>query len=221
MSISADTRERIIRAGQRRFALHGYDKTTNKDIADEAGLTTGALYHYFDSKQSLFVAVLVEEDARVLEGFEEAVVGVEGAVARLHAVLDRAVELHRDDESLSKFVAVAPIEIDRHPEFQGLIADAMPRGAHTVRHFFDEIVAAGQASGELDPSVKHSAVVNMLLSVTQGLAQLAGLVGDPVAHARAIDAFKRLLDGTLVVGNQPPLSQGDGRRQRRPPLHAR
>lgn len=220
MSVSADTRERIIRAGQRRFALHGYDKTTNKDIADEAGLTTGALYHYFDSKQSLFVSVLLEEDARVLEGFEEAVADVEGAVAKLHAILDRAVVLHREDESLSKFVAIAPIEIDRHPEFQPLIAKAMPRSAHNVRHFFDEIVATGQTSGELDPGVKHSAIVNMLLSATQGLAQLAALGDDPVAHERAIDAFKRLLDGTLVRDGAQ-VRDGNGRRRRRPPMHAR
>lgn len=220
MSISADTRERIIRAGQKRFALHGYDKTTNKDIADEAGLTTGALYHYFDSKQNLFMAVLREEDARVLEAFEQAVATVDGAVAKLHAILDRAVELHRDDEYLSRFVAVAPIEIDRHPEFQPLIAEAMPPGAHTVRHFFDDIVAAGQASGELDPSVKHSAIVSMLLSVTQGLAQLAGLVDNAVAHQRAIDAFKRLLDGTLIR-SAAASRDGEGRRRRRPPVHAR
>ena len=217
MAISADTRERIIRAGQRRFALHGFDKTTNKDIADEAGLTTGALYHYFESKQSLFVAVLVEEDARVLAGFEEAVDGVEGAVAKLHAILDRAIELHHEDESLSKFVAVAPIEIDRHPEFVPIIAHAMPRGARNVRQFFTEIVADGQATGELDPEVPRSAIVNMLASVTQGLAQLGGLVNDPVAHQRAIDAFKRLLDGTLVQAASAP-STG---RRRRAPVHAR
>ena len=215
MAISADTRERIIRAGQRRFALHGFDKTTNKDIADEAGLTTGALYHYFESKQSLFVAVLVEEDARVLAGFEEAVEGIDGAVAKLHAILDRAIELHHEDESLSKFVAVAPIEIDRHPEFVPLLAEA--RGPRNVRQFFTEIVADGQATGELDPDVPRSAIVNMLASVTQGLAQLGGLVDDPVAHQRAIDAFKRLLDGTLVKAGP---AEGIGRR-RRAPVHAR
>src|SRR5215469_7377470 len=69
--LSADTRRRIADAAEKCFALNGYDKTTNKDIADEAGLTSGALYHYFDSKQSLYLTILAEHQQMVLARFTD------------------------------------------------------------------------------------------------------------------------------------------------------
>jgi len=53
-----DRREQIIDAAMRVFAQKGYSKATNKDIAREAGITTGLIYYYFDSKEALLKAIL-------------------------------------------------------------------------------------------------------------------------------------------------------------------
>ncbi len=45
-------------AALRVFAQKGFARSTNRDIAREAGITTGLIYHYFDSKEALLKAII-------------------------------------------------------------------------------------------------------------------------------------------------------------------
>lgn len=58
---------RILEAAGRLIAHYGYDKTTVADIAQEAGISKGAIYLHFESKEKLFDALIVYESNRVLE----------------------------------------------------------------------------------------------------------------------------------------------------------
>ena len=49
--------DELVRQTAREFALHGYDQTTMQDLAASMGLATGALYHYFGSKEELLAAI--------------------------------------------------------------------------------------------------------------------------------------------------------------------
>src|SRR5487761_871977 len=53
-----DRREQIIDAAMRVFAQKGFSRATNRDVAREAGITTGLIYYYFDNKEALLQAVL-------------------------------------------------------------------------------------------------------------------------------------------------------------------
>ncbi len=53
-----DRREQIIDAAMRVFAQKGFVRATNKDVAREAGITPGLIYHYFESKEALLMAIL-------------------------------------------------------------------------------------------------------------------------------------------------------------------
>src|SRR5207244_8202293 len=53
-----DRREQIIDAAMRVFSQKGFTRATNKDIAREAGITPGLIYHYFESKEALLKAIL-------------------------------------------------------------------------------------------------------------------------------------------------------------------
>src|SRR5829696_3431107 len=53
-----DRREQILDAALRAFARKGFARTTNKDIAREAGITPGLIYHYFANKEALFRAII-------------------------------------------------------------------------------------------------------------------------------------------------------------------
>src|SRR5438034_9042196 len=52
------TRERLIAAGRELFGSHGYEATSIEAVLERAGVKRGGLYHHFDSKKSLFDAVL-------------------------------------------------------------------------------------------------------------------------------------------------------------------
>jgi AcrR family transcriptional regulator len=62
-------RERILVAARRVFGARGYEGATIEEIADEAGLSNGAIYYNFSSKEELFMALL---DARSQERLEHA-----------------------------------------------------------------------------------------------------------------------------------------------------
>jgi AcrR family transcriptional regulator len=56
--IVEDRREQIIDAALRVFAQKGFSRATNRDVAREAGITTGLIYYYFENKDALLRAIL-------------------------------------------------------------------------------------------------------------------------------------------------------------------
>ena len=62
------TRDALLRAAMRRFTLLGYDRTTTRDIAQDAGANVSLIARYFGSKDGLFAAVLQESAEAMGEG---------------------------------------------------------------------------------------------------------------------------------------------------------
>ncbi len=55
---SEETRAKIIESAIRLFSSRGYTAASVDDICTEAGISKGAFYHHFESKQALFLALL-------------------------------------------------------------------------------------------------------------------------------------------------------------------
>ena len=193
-SDSAETRKRILMAGRLCFGRLGYSSTTNRHIAEAAGITTGAIYHYFPSKQELFAATYREVHNIVFEAFSAAAAGQATLMAKMTAFLDCAVELHAADPSLAAFASVSPLEVRRHPELQEVLGSELV-GAYP---FFRQLVADNVH--ELAPGVDPDAVVNFLVAAALGLAQFAAVSDSVETHRRATQPFKQLIEGRLLSG---------------------
>ena len=76
---------RLIEAAIRRFESEGRDAVNVTDVARDAGVTTGSLYHHFGSKEGLYVVIREEMERRMTERMEGAAAAVgstgRGAVA--------------------------------------------------------------------------------------------------------------------------------------------
>lgn len=83
-----ESREAILDAAFGRFARYGYRRTSLGDIADDAGLSRPALYHYFRNKEDVFRALSQRINAGVVAAVTEAAQMRDGGVEdRLYAVL--------------------------------------------------------------------------------------------------------------------------------------
>lgn len=57
-NVSSDTERRLLAAATKEFSAHGYDGASLRQICSSAGVTTGALYFFFQNKEDLFRRVI-------------------------------------------------------------------------------------------------------------------------------------------------------------------
>ncbi|QTV79071.1 TetR/AcrR family transcriptional regulator [Microbacterium sp. NIBRBAC000506063] len=84
---TSERREQILGIAAHLIARRGYSATTVRDIADEAGILSGSLYHHFASKEAILQEILRSFMTGLLERFEEIV--AEDGTPRV--VLDKLV----------------------------------------------------------------------------------------------------------------------------------
>jgi AcrR family transcriptional regulator len=90
----AQTRAALVAAGRRLFGRQGFAATSVDDLAREARVTTGALYHHFPNKTKLFEAVFEQAHTELMEASVQAAMGAPDEVELLargfEAFLDSA-----------------------------------------------------------------------------------------------------------------------------------
>lgn len=69
--ILSDKQDRILDAARHAFAERGFDATTTRDIANAVGLTQGSLYHHFESREAILVAIVQSFSTRMRVAHEE------------------------------------------------------------------------------------------------------------------------------------------------------
>lgn len=93
---SEATRRALLDSAARLFAEKGFTATSLDEVAAEARVTKGAVYHHFTNKQALFEAVADEAEAEVAAALVTAAVAAanawEGAVAGLDCFLERCLD---------------------------------------------------------------------------------------------------------------------------------
>ena len=162
---SAQTRARILHGARQLFAARGYEATSNRMIAEEAGLTTGAIYHYFDRKLDIFTAVHREAQDHVYARFEKATVECTSFLDRLEAVLETAHDLNNEDPSIARFLGSCRVDAAR----DAVIASALrEHGGNPHASFWSDLIEFGVQTGEIGPDQKP--MVNAVIqTITTGL----------------------------------------------------
>ncbi|HZB97607.1 MAG TPA: TetR/AcrR family transcriptional regulator [Candidatus Sulfotelmatobacter sp.] len=183
-----ERRRQLLDAAWRCAARKGYHDTTVDDICAEAGVSKGAFYGYFDSKQSLLVALL-EEDGVELDRIMARLDSTETrAVQRLrefsHAMLERGADSGRVQIS-SDIWAVVLTEGDLHDR----VAAVIGRRRAVLKRWIEEAVGKGELYLDNAPA---NAFASLLLALGDGLTLHGSL--DPLAFrwrniARALDAL--------------------------------
>jgi AcrR family transcriptional regulator len=92
------TRERIIATARRLFAVSGYEGTSTETVLTESGVSRGALYHHFDTKEALFAAVLETVEVDIASAAARASANINDPVEALQAAFASFLELACEPE---------------------------------------------------------------------------------------------------------------------------
>ena len=184
-------RTRVLDGARRCFARYGYEGATVVRLEREIGLSRGAIFNWFPSKQELFLALAAEDNSRLLALFAE-----EGFDAVLEAVTEHEPDwlavylefgrrLKADAELRERWLAIAP-----------------PEARERSRAWIER----GQASGELRADVSSEEIGQFLGVVIDGIVAQRALGFDPPTS----DVVRRFVrDATRAVGRSMSTSGPD------------
>jgi AcrR family transcriptional regulator len=110
----------ILDAAVRVFARDGYHTSRVGDIAEEAGIAHGLLYHYFPSKEEVLATVFRENWGELLERFHRVEVSEEPADEKLRGIAKILLRTWRNDPAL---VTVMVREVARSPHLQSQVEE--------------------------------------------------------------------------------------------------
>jgi TetR/AcrR family fatty acid metabolism transcriptional regulator len=143
--VQEDRRRRILDAAVKVFARKGYHTSRVGDIAEEAGVAHGLLYHYFESKEALLEAVFRETWAQIVDAVREIEQSGEPAGEQLRRVARIFLRAWARDPDL---VRVLVREVARSEQVQRRVDEIAE-----VFRAIARIVEHGQAEGEFRPDV--------------------------------------------------------------------
>jgi AcrR family transcriptional regulator len=135
----AERREQILEGARRCFAEHGYEGATVVKLEREIGLSRGAIFNYFPSKEDLFLELAARDTKRVSEVFLDQ--GLEGV---LHAILDF------DPSWLSVYLELVR-RARTDPAFRTRLEDRETEFVLANRARVEEAQRAGEIRDDLDP----------------------------------------------------------------------
>ena len=105
-SAAADRRQQILDAAVRVFARQGFHTCRVSDIADEAGVAYGLVYHYFGSKEQVLDTLFLERWSILLDAIKGIGNGPGTAREKLEAVAAFIVDSYSHDPELMKVIIV-------------------------------------------------------------------------------------------------------------------
>jgi TetR/AcrR family fatty acid metabolism transcriptional regulator len=193
---TADKRRLILDAAVRVFARQGFHSTRVSDIADEAGVAYGLVYHYFNSKDEVLNELFIERWSLLLVAIEEADRAGAGPREKLGAVAGFIFDSYRHDPELMKVIIV---EVTRAANSFG------QTHLEEIRRAYEgiaKIVADGQESGALRADVEPMFASMAFYGAVEQL--LSGWIFETIpASDTDFDQARDLLVTTICDGLEP------------------
>jgi AcrR family transcriptional regulator len=139
-------REELLRAAARVFAEKGFHGARISDVAEEAGVAYGLVYHYFRSKDELLETIFRESWGRLIGVLESIADSQKPALERLRLVTAAWLRTWQQEPDL---VRVLVREVARSPQLQDR-AGELGAAFAVIRRVIEDGQASGEIRRELD-----------------------------------------------------------------------
>lgn len=173
-----DQRRRILDAAIRCFARGGFHATGMQAVCAEAGMSPGALYRYFPSKEAIIEAIVERDRSEIPELLQP--------LLEADEVVEAIVEAGRQ-------FLVGNLQPESLPMFPELLAEAIRNpSVREITMACDEVVGdivlrvleRGMALGQIDPSLDAREATRFLMALTDGV--LMRLLLEPSARLEGL-----------------------------------
>jgi TetR/AcrR family transcriptional regulator, transcriptional repressor for nem operon len=198
-----ETREKILEAAARLFALKGYHDAKLEEVLDTAQVTKGAFFHHFRDREDLGFAVLdwhMDRRRQLVEAIEQELplAGEAHPLERVFRRLDAIQEMVRRRERLTGGCIIGNMSTalsDCHDGFRKRLAECFDEMA---QEFQPHLEAAARQRGVLRRT-NAGDLARYIVTVIEGAIMQARTLGDakllPLQFALLKEHLKKKLDG--------------------------
>ena len=163
----AATRQHILAVASDQFLSHGYAGTSLSDLIRAAGITKGAFYHHFPSKEALAIEVVRVRQAEETSAVVEASAGHERAVDQLRAAAQVAADLKDQGQGGATSMQRLCAELSEDPELAPQIAGVCDTWIDAAAG----LVARAQLQGDIRADVDAQQAAEVLVATFLGAEQ--------------------------------------------------
>ena len=185
---STDTLDRILLCAREMFARDGFDGTTNKDIAELAGVSSAAIYHYFPSKSEMYIAVCSSISGLFVHVFERCTAAGPSLDTRLAALLDEVRSLGATEPAIVGFIAGISTVVNKHPE----VREGTDGLGRDIRLMVVDMVKGSTGSEPILQGSTPEAFADFVVTMLAGFGRLSAR-GQQARHEAAGEYFLRLI----------------------------
>jgi TetR/AcrR family transcriptional regulator, repressor for uid operon len=188
-----EKRREILKAVRRCVRRSGLNGASISDICAEAKISPGHLYHYFDDKEAIIVAMTEERLEEISKHFERSITGPGSMVSGMLSEIDWLTQ--SEGPANSALLAELMAEAVRTPS----IAKALRAFSRQLRRVLADVVHRGQTRDEIDKAIDPDTAAVVLIGIMDALRALALRYPD-IDRSKATDVFKLLTTRFLWEG---------------------
>ena len=194
------------------FAERGFDGTSIREIAEQAGATKALIYHYYDSKEALYQTLLEDAVSGVVAQIEAIAADGTEPEAQIRAVVQVFIDAYHDAPHRFQMVQRT---IDDHHTIAAVLAERWFSRAHLA---LQDIVARGVDQDSLKPlpvQMVPLAVIGLVIH-TLRCQKLVGHVDPKLSGEQVLSALPDLVLALLTVeSGQTKTRPGSARASRK------
>ena len=196
-----DKRQQILQAAVRVFARQGYEASPVGDVAREAGVAYGLVYHYFGSKEEILNTLFTERWQIMLDAISEVDKQQEiPARDKLYLVASFIIDSYRHEPDLMKVIIV---EVTRAANTFGRVHLAKIREAYDM---IGQIVEGAQREGVFKKDISPDFAALMFYGAIEQL--LSGWIFDVIPQSEEdFEGAKSLVVEAICGGLEVPSTQ--------------
>jgi AcrR family transcriptional regulator len=194
---TGNTEERILKQAMRLFLEKGYHGTSIDDITQAAGLTKGALYWHFRSKEGLLKRIVEEFEKRFLDGLIQALREVKGGVVDKFEKYIRynAAFAYYNRELCVSFTTLSGELVGAHH----VIEPEIRRIYKKYQNFLSKLLLQGKKEGIFRKDLDVNLASLVIIAFHDGTLLQWSMNRDKIDGKSFLNTFRRIMQNGLMA----------------------